>query len=95
MMEQIREIGMILAPKLFGKSYEQLLDLSGKPGELFQCAAHAQMIRAEARKVVSNQGGDPDRLSMSQFLEVCEQVSNRPKVIDRQKAELKKRGFLP
>lgn len=90
---------MLIAPKLFGKDYFKLRfettigQLANS--ELIHCSAEAQRIRLEARKLSANRGRDPDRLSMPELLELCEQVLNRPDALALQKLELKKRGYLP
>jgi hypothetical protein len=98
-MEQIQEIGMLIAPRIFGKEYLWLRHecAMGKlqTSELFECARLAQEIRLEALKIARNKGRDPSTLSMSELLDLCEEVIARPDAIELQKAALRKRGFLP
>jgi hypothetical protein len=63
MMEEIREIGEIIAPRMFGKKYHELTFSEGGNGtrfensELFQVAAMAQTIRLEALAIAREKFG--------------------------------------
>jgi hypothetical protein len=98
MIEQIQEIGSLIAPRIFGKQYSQLRYESSmgklKQSELFECCAIAQTIRLEAMTAAANKGRDPTTLSMHELLDLCDEVLERPDAIERQKSELRRRGFL-
>lgn len=103
MIEQIQEIGALIAAKIFGKSYMQLRYECGmergvldslKKSELYECAEIASVVRMEAFAIARHCGRDPTQLSMEQLLDLCEQVLSRPEVIEKQKVELRRKGFL-
>jgi hypothetical protein len=94
---EIEAIGQMLAPRLFGKPYRELgfCQQYGKlkTSELFHCARAAQEIRLEAIASAKMRGMSLP-LPMAEMLELAFEVMNRPDM-ELQKAELRKRGFLP
>jgi hypothetical protein len=84
MMEEIQEIGEIIAPRMFGKKYHELTFSEGGNGtrfensELFQVTAMAQAIRLEALEIarIKFHRGYAD-IRQGQLMELCEIVIKR------------------
>lgn len=99
LMDEIQEIGEMIAPSLYGKSYHELayFILGEKTkmmdSELFHVCATAQSIRLEAIKAAGFRFKDrvygwPD------LLEICNEIIQRPGVMEKQKELLREKGYL-
>jgi hypothetical protein len=98
MIDQVRDIAEFLAPRLFGKSYEQL-DFGTdhrklETSELFQCCAEAARVRLEAIAVARSQGREYESLSGKDLISLSAGILARPGRIEEQRKILKQKGFL-
>jgi len=76
LLDEIREIGEIIAPKLYGKSYRELAFAENMGGieksELFHVCATAQTIRLEAMKTAAwSYGSKRTKYGWPEILEIC------------------------
>jgi len=98
-MAEIQEIGELIAPRVFGKLYKDLIFyLPGErtkkeDSELFQCCAMAQTIRLNAMKSIQLRfpGVSHD---WPAILLVCEEIIDQPGKLEQQKKTLREKGFL-
>lgn len=78
MLAEIEEIGMIIAPRMFGKKYSELdffVTFKGlEQSERFRCSKAAQEIRLEALKLAGADGRAYSDMKLPEFMGYCEKV---------------------
>ena len=99
LMDEIQEIGELIAPKLFGKPYVELGFTENfaklKTSELFHCCAEAQLIRLQALQLLKHRSGKTyGDVSWPELLLLCKEVIEQPGRLEQQKKTLRQRGYL-